>query len=195
MSEQQRSLEEITADIKELMGVTDDDPERQRHLNICNATHHGSHCAVCARELKPDEPVWREPIQTGCNFYGWAKYWLAPRCRQCAEGPEGYYEARPCMGCGRTVNTPWHRAHSKITACCEDCRDKAALAAARAVRRKARGHPICPECQETFEPTRSDSKFCSGACRQKAYRKRVADSECRSRRLRKSRNAAKVVRP
>jgi len=32
----------------------------------------------------------------------------------------------------------------------------------------------CGQCREQFEPARSDARFCSSACRQKAYRRRVS---------------------
>ena len=31
----------------------------------------------------------------------------------------------------------------------------------------------CEQCSETFEPTRSDARYCSSACRQRAYRQRA----------------------
>ena len=44
-----RTLDEITADIQELLGVTDDEAGRACHLNICNAQETASTCAECAR--------------------------------------------------------------------------------------------------------------------------------------------------
>lgn len=32
---------------------------------------------------------------------------------------------------------------------------------------------VCPVCEKTFTPKRSDAKYCSNACRQKAYRNSV----------------------
>jgi hypothetical protein len=34
----------------------------------------------------------------------------------------------------------------------------------------------CAVCGKTFAPTRADALYCSGACRQTAYRKRVTDN-------------------
>src|SRR5262249_7721198 len=50
--------------------------------------------------------------------------------------------------------------------------NKVRLAHDRARRRDRRGTHDCQMCGETFEPTRTDAKFCSAACKQKAYRKR-----------------------
>lgn len=35
--------------------------------------------------------------------------------------------------------------------------------------------PICAVCNTEFTPKRTDSKYCSSACRQKAYRQRLAE--------------------
>lgn len=35
---------------------------------------------------------------------------------------------------------------------------------------------VCPVCEKTFTPKRSDAKYCSNACRQKAYRDSVTDN-------------------
>jgi len=35
----------------------------------------------------------------------------------------------------------------------------------------------CAVCGKTFAPTRADAQYCSGACRQTAYRKRVTDNQ------------------
>jgi predicted nucleic acid-binding Zn ribbon protein len=37
----------------------------------------------------------------------------------------------------------------------------------------------CAVCGKTFAPTRADAQYCSGACRQTAYRKRVTDNRAR----------------
>jgi hypothetical protein len=40
-------------------------------------------------------------------------------------------------------------------------------------RRSRNGLHCCETCGESFTPTRSDGRYCSGACRQKAYRRRT----------------------
>jgi hypothetical protein len=45
-------------------------------------------------------------------------------------------------------------------------------------RRRAWTQPVsCARCEETFVPTRSDSRYCSNACRQRAYRQRQTGSQ------------------
>jgi hypothetical protein len=43
----------------------------------------------------------------------------------------------------------------------------------RELRRARRANKACPSCGETFTPPRSDGRYCSPACRQRAYRKRA----------------------
>jgi hypothetical protein len=41
-------------------------------------------------------------------------------------------------------------------------------------RRSRNGACACQACGESFTPTRSDGRYCSSPCRQKAYRRRVS---------------------
>jgi hypothetical protein len=184
------ALEEAAARIKELLGVTDDDPATQRRVVIRNAAQSGRHCAECSREFAPGEPVWRFRKITG-RFMGWC-YSLAPHCEQCASGDWHYRyhyfeKPRPCVGCGRLVHstTPsWQSA----SLCSEDCGHKARAVRDKAARAKRRGTRDCQSCRKTFTPTRTDSRFCSVACKQRAYRQRVTDIKQASRRRHKNRN-------
>jgi hypothetical protein len=56
------------------------------------------------------------------------------------------------------------------------CSNRCEQLVARARRRlaKPKVKTICVSCKMLFEPTRSDSRFCSSACRQAAYRARAA---------------------
>jgi hypothetical protein len=42
------------------------------------------------------------------------------------------------------------------------------------LRRSRNGACACEACGEAFTPTRSDGRYCSSPCRQKAYRRRVS---------------------
>jgi hypothetical protein len=55
--------------------------------------------------------------------------------------------------------------------CCGRCRRTAANARARERRRLGRIR-LCEQCGEWFQGSRRDARFCSGACRQAAYRER-----------------------
>jgi endogenous inhibitor of DNA gyrase (YacG/DUF329 family) len=48
-------------------------------------------------------------------------------------------------------------------------------------RKEQRGERTCEECGEAFVPVRTDAKFCSIRCKQRAYRHRVtANNEFRN---------------
>jgi hypothetical protein len=173
------SLDEIAAQIRATLGVTDDDVQYRRRCNISNAQERGQTCAECARQLDPREPVWRERVASARDFFGRQTYWLAPVCEQCKPvfdrhwyGDDRHHEAEPCGGCGRPVHNLFSTQWRKLTFCCEDCHHIASLKAVRGKRSKARGHRTCECCGKTFVPKRADARFCSGACKQRAYRQR-----------------------
>ena len=189
MTDASKSLDDIAADIRALTGVTDDDRDHRRCMNIRNAATDGRHCAECGHEFAPGEPVWRFRKIVG-RFFGWC-YSFAPHCEQCAcDDWHHFYSPRPCDGCGRPVHSttpPWQ--FSRVL-CCENCGHKARAAKERAARAEHRGTRVCKFCRQKFTPTRIDSKFCSAGCKQKAYRRRVTDNKRVARRPVKSRNAS-----
>lgn len=150
-------------------------------------------CAKCGRKLKASEPVWRARFRNGLGLYGQGAE-LGAHCEKCRPDdreydfdPSGklitrwiarkYYLLGPCDNCGREVNTCELR-RAQWVFCSEACqRRRLAIhyaALARQQRAEARGPSrACAECGEHFEPVRANSVYCSGACRQKAYRKRV----------------------
>jgi hypothetical protein len=97
--------------------------------------------------------------------------------------------AKPCEGCGRCVmdhihNRPRYRrlghnwyATGKYEAaqvrvvCCERCR-RAVSARERSEKRAEREPIDCSVCGERVDTRRRDTRYCSGACRQQAYRAR-----------------------
>jgi hypothetical protein len=139
------------------------------------------HCAYCEHVFRPDEPVWRTRSGNVSRF-------IKPACDDCRYHASDYERASPCEGCRRPVylqkSCGW-----LSTCCCKRCHSRARLAEARTRRRRARGTRACKTCGKFFKPTRTDSMFCSNACRQRAYRKRVTDNAALRARARKSRNA------
>jgi hypothetical protein len=199
-----RSLDEIAAEINELMGVTDDSPAAREWSTICNSQRDCSCCGKCGKAVATGETICRTRISRQ-GFMGTVCHSLVALCQECAE-QDWHWEYRklalkPCAGCGRgvwsEVQLRWSsEADTYIAApvtCCEQCTHKARLTAARRRRTEARGTRECPVCHETFEPTRSDAKTCSVACRMKAYRRRVTGSEVALRHHRSSRNATGAV--
>ena len=182
--------EECAARINALMGVTADDPARARRINIHNAAKTGTHCAKCAKELAPGEPVRRHRVGLGYGLSGWRST-VAPHWIECThEWRALLLRAKPCEGCGRPVHNEFDgvsnwRLHTYRS---EDCQRTARAANARQRRLQERGMRPCDECREIFEPARKDAKFCSVACKQKAYRHRVTDNKHRDGEIIKSSN-------
>ena len=100
-------------------------------------------------------------------------------CAECfkktwySKSPEYVSEPRPCIGCGRIVidcGSYWEPTH---------CNDWYRLdyyrTEAKKERALARGKRACAARGQSFTSKRTDSKYCSAACKQKAYRKRYSD--------------------
>ncbi len=146
-----------------------DDSEQE----VYQAARDCGHCAQCGRELKPAEAVWREVFQ----FYrkrmtlGGMPFTVAPVCKTCHLECDGWAPAKPCEKCQRMVVNlrRFNRVH---TFCCRSCEVR--YYSHR--RKKGPAQQMCGECGEVFKPTRSDSLYCSNACRQRNYRKRAKKS-------------------
>jgi hypothetical protein len=54
------NIDEHAQRIRELLGVTGDDPERERRIRIYNAQKDGSHCAQCRQSIGAGDPIWRK---------------------------------------------------------------------------------------------------------------------------------------
>jgi hypothetical protein len=178
--------------IRRLMGVTDDEVARREHGIIRNAQETAACCAKCERTLRSDAPIWRELISLGRGWFGGWRMTVAPVCQSCASEWSTYRPPSPCEGCGRPVYNEKNFRVRFLTFCCERCQRRAQANHAREQRRLARSAHACEMCGETFEPTRTDSKFCCVACKQKAYRRRVTDNELEALRATKSRNGGKA---
>ena len=79
-----------------------------------------------------------------------------------------------CHGCRRVFYT---MVSSKKYCNYNTCGMKAHRLRQRARRWQNRRDTICLECGKLFTPQRSDAKYCSSACRQKAYRSRKVSSQ------------------
>ena len=78
-----------------------------------------------------------------------------------------------CKGCERVYFTQVH-----CVKFCYHCQ-QGNVGAMYVKRRKSlerRENTVCKNCGNTFKPKRAGAVYCSSACRQKAYRERVADS-------------------
>jgi hypothetical protein len=182
-SPQVRARNAIAEEIRALRGVTDDKRQRdavQRSVTdaIHSAQENGSHCAQCERVLRRDEPVWRTRLSLGWAMFACHSV-IAPLCQNCKSDWRDYESAASCEGCGRLVHNEVDDIYRRWTFCCEKC----AHQIRREKRRRQQPTRSCQACGEIFEPVRADAKFCSVACKQRAYRRRVMDRKLVSREI------------
>jgi hypothetical protein len=120
-------------------------------------------CAQCGADVGPDA-LYRLGPGYDAQFY----------CAACARArihPSVWPpRSTVCRACGRRLyyqgGQLWPRHY-----CTEAC----ARAARRARRRRGRRQlpAVCARCLAGFVATRPDARYCSGACRQAAYRQRL----------------------
>jgi hypothetical protein len=167
------ALERIELEIQ--LAVIKNHPATIRITQALEAQENAQSCGQCGKPIKADAPIWRRRIQLGRDVWDQWRQMVVPCCRDCGARSSRYH--RSCEGCGRDVYQAMRVIPSR-TFCCMKCEDSARAAEARHRRAEARGTTrTCQACGETFEPTRSDSKYCGAACKQKAYRRRVTDGE------------------
>jgi len=83
----------------------------------------------------------------------------------------GWRPAAPCAACGRPViNDRLSAKICKRVVCGDECRR--ALYAAQARERRKLPTRACSVCGKDFEPKRTDARYCSAACKQRAHRAR-----------------------
>jgi hypothetical protein len=111
-------------------------------------------------------------FHAGFIFHEWAQ---VPVCELCVTDHERKSEfawgkpyTHACHGCGRrlTFVVHWERRDNRFT-----CDNVCARRALRKQRRPKRR--LCTQCSKRFSSARKDAQFCSSACKQKAYRKRL----------------------
>jgi hypothetical protein len=85
------------------------------------------------------------------------------RCRDCGRN---WYELRDAGIGGFSQMRRWH-------AYCHRCARPRERAHQRDRRRRPRINRPCGDCGQSFTGSRSDAAYCSGACRQRAYRQRA----------------------
>ena len=78
-----------------------------------------------------------------------------------------------CGGCGRVFYTT---IYTKKYCHSYWCGNQANNRRQREYRQMRRQDLVCQCCGEKFTPKRADARYCSNACRQKDYRKRVTDA-------------------
>jgi hypothetical protein len=175
--------------------VTGADP---RHVDL--ARRFGEVCAQCGQDLEAGGPVvkmWFEiPLRASLYRHpGATGRALAPACARCHPqwrpwdpAYEGL-EEHTCAGCARPVWTeppriyqrrePWGEpigepGVERVT-CSQRC-------TRRASQRKPAARSACEVCGRDLELlARAETRYCSGACKQRAYRERLALSKAGAR--------------
>jgi hypothetical protein len=161
-----QKAEDAADRINALLGrAREPDAEREKRMWRWRASRACSHCVVCEKPFEPGELVYREQRWNS----------LTTVCHGCRSKYREFHLPAPCENCYRPVrNILNNRSHTRIF-CCHDCQVKARSRLMHERKIAERGTRECLTCSETFEPARADARFCSPACRQLAYRRRVTD--------------------
>ncbi len=167
------ALAEIEARISG-MAPTVDDAKLERRMLRYQSVETADVCGSCGRSPQSDEPVVHTMESGGRTpFGGWSTVAVVV-CTDCAPMVPSY-RFRPCEYCGRHTAFCTGRVRSRRF-CSGRCRSRSASARAKWLRARAR-QKTCVGCEQEFDGTRRDAKYCSSPCRQRAYRHRVTASE------------------
>jgi hypothetical protein len=181
---------------------TDERQEDQRRCApVCPECHAG---AACSAYLHQPFLCERCCSYGGEWVYDLSGSWFHRRwsCREAGPAHRNLYceKCHPrqwvtgrCPGCERTVmvrghgNRHWRysneweaspdRHAEQLVFCSVRCRSRIdrAAAATRRAEQRAEGAPyLCAGCSEVLDGHRADTRYCSPACRQRAYRRRKA---------------------
>jgi hypothetical protein len=127
-------------------------------------------CAFCDADL-PE--VYRVRCRMCPSGGTWRKTAWWALCAECADEEVTEDSWAPCEGCGRPlVVIGWDYIYRKRRVCCDYCRGLAVAREKRERRTDARAGRTCGQCNEVIDASRNDARYCSSACRQKAYRQR-----------------------
>lgn len=161
----------------------------------------------CLNRFEPGDVIYRQrtlltdPVLPYCFEHRCGQ----PAGRHNRDLPDGRYypaclcedrlweEPESCPGCVRLVsnpkNAPWRRVRQWLYSgekekakprpfCSDHCRRLVFRAERKAARQAERGEESqCVGCSANFKGRRRDAKYCSVACRQRAYRQRPSSTE------------------
>ena len=127
---------------------------------IRNMKRYPDTCAQCGRTIPEHEPAGKRKIDRNGQSGAGA---LALLCHDCLADDAASTHTGPfvpCIGCGRPLDTAGERFGPY-------CTDRCRQVGRRNSQPKKK---LCQQCSREFTPPRRDAKFCSAACKQKAYR-------------------------
>jgi hypothetical protein len=148
---------------------------RQLHPDV--QRYDGTHLAGASAAIAVQRPEVRELV--------WARDVLLrkipPPPVTASGGPLSTLVSRnACAACGRAITGLFGKPEPlpattmrRWRGYCAPCADDAEHARLRDLRCQARANRECASCGGTFTPMRSDGRYSSPACRQKAYRQRA----------------------
>jgi hypothetical protein len=105
---------------------------------------------------------------------------IAPVCAACVSAAErvALTQKAKCVSCGCTMlSKPPRRAWSLSAirpTCSSRCAQRMRRQRRRSYRYRPKGSSVCKICKTSFTPKRTDARYCSGRCRQQAYRIRAS---------------------
>jgi hypothetical protein len=121
-------------------------------------------CAICWKVIPPGQVMVLDPRKRRRGFGVWSL------CMNCFPGEPNRmnWVVKKCVHCRRPLFTSIENP-PVVVACGDSCRD---TARAKELRHRLRKEKRCLLCGESYTPKRTDSRYCSLACKQTAYRKR-----------------------
>src|SRR5215472_11402393 len=127
-------------------------------------------CFKCRREMTADEPVYRLFIDVRFRYRNiCAPCEVANAAAKARRKFRPWLPPRPCDHCARPVI--WDkppREGERYFACGRQCRAAIHNANFRQRHPREKVDRRCVSCGETFSHKRSNAKFCSARCKQKA---------------------------
>jgi hypothetical protein len=151
---------------------------RERFARGVDAKATAETCGMCGRDMAPTETVVIRSMPSYSVSGGRS---FVPVCAECGKLGERSAEMQPCYWCDRPVfmlYEVWAARPNRIGVfCCDRCRYKWHNRRHSEIRKRQRQRFLaktCEVCGEAFTATRVDTKTCSPACRQRAYRRRKA---------------------
>ena len=162
-------LEHHEATLATRMGITPEQRKRNRRMAELKGT--AERCYSCDTDLADE--VWRIRTGLGHSMFGGWRTAIYPYCRDCVRPRmRGALWPMQCPACKRAVYHCEPRRARYVT-CSESCAKQARVDRRRLDRQQLRAARPCDQCGAEVNPSRSDARLCSSACRQAAYRART----------------------
>jgi hypothetical protein len=133
-------------------------------------------CELCRKPLAEGETIYRLSLAYCHGFIEIGA--VAHACARCISARpfkrRQWCDSNPCDHCARPVIYDRYREVPLRVICGPECRQAVRNAQARARRARRRAEGRCQSCGKVFLLKRTDACFCSAACRQRSYKRRLA---------------------